>query len=66
MPAMNGWPRAAVLTRIRRGIKVRYMTGYASPQRPSELCGDQSVLQKPFAPRALRRAVRRILDQTES
>ena len=63
MPGMSGWQLAAELTRIRRGTRVLYMTGYTTPHSPIELRDDPSLLQKPFSPKALRRAVRRVFDE---
>ncbi len=66
MPGMNGWQLAAELTRQHPGLKVLYMTGYGNPQRPGELGDDHSLLQKPFAPRGLLRAVRQALGPDDS
>lgn len=63
MPGMNGWQLAAELTRVRRGTRVLYMTGYTTRPLRATLHDDQSLLKKPFTPKALHRAVRSVLDE---
>ena len=63
MPEMNGYDLADSLRAKRPDMKVLFMSGYAATTR--ENYGEaarQEHLQKPFAPDALRRAVRVALD----
>jgi len=68
MPEMNGRELAERLTALRPGMKVVYMTGYtddAIVQHGVQKAG-VTLLQKPFTPAALARAVRDVLDGTGS
>lgn len=64
MPGMNGVAVAEELTRIRPGIRVFYMSGYADQDlvRQGLLDPDTHFLQKPFTPQELAGRVREILD----
>jgi len=64
MPGMNGADLAARMAALRPGIRVLFMSGY-----PRDVVGENGVigphvifLQKPFAPSALARRVRELLD----
>ncbi|MDX1925595.1 MAG: response regulator [Pirellulaceae bacterium] len=59
MPYVGGVALLTRLKSVRPGIKVLYMSGYASPQfRPeSDPHGEATVLQKPFTPKAFADAV---------
>jgi PAS domain S-box-containing protein len=62
MPHMNGRDLAQQVTRRRPATKVLYMSGYTGPA--NELPGaDAAFIPKPFAPDALARQVRALLDQ---
>lgn len=65
MPGGGGPELAAALTAIRPEARILYMTGYTDnvALRQGLLRHDVEVLQKPFAPDDLVRAVRRILAQ---
>ena len=58
MPGMNGWRLAEELAMTRDEIPVIYMSGYPSPVHPFERADGPTLLEKPFAPRTLLRAVR--------
>jgi two-component system, cell cycle sensor histidine kinase and response regulator CckA len=65
MPDLDGPTIAAALTSRRRDLKVLFMSGYPM-DREEELTGaaaEGSVLAKPFTPRELNEAVRRVLDR---
>jgi two-component system cell cycle sensor histidine kinase/response regulator CckA len=65
MPDFDGPTIAAALSSRRRGLKVLFMSGYPR-DREGELTGavaQGAVLAKPFTPRELCDAVRRVLDQ---
>jgi DNA-binding response OmpR family regulator len=65
MPDLDGPTIAAALRSRRRDLKVLFMSGYPMG-REDELTGaaaDGAVLAKPFTPRELCDAVRRVLDR---
>jgi len=65
MPDLDGPTIAAALTSRRRDLKVLFMSGYPMG-REDELTGaaaEGAVLAKPFTPRELCDAVRRVLDR---
>ena len=62
MPNMNGWRLAEELALTRDEIPVIYMSGYPSPMHQFEEADGPTVLQKPFAPRTLLRAVRSAIE----
>ncbi len=65
MPDFDGPTIAAALTSRRRDLKVLFMSGYPM-DREEELTGaaaEGAVLAKPFTPRELCDAVRRVLDR---
>ncbi len=61
---MSGWDLAKHLARLRPEAKVLYLSGYtrASVARKGLLEPGVPFLQKPFAPQALARKVRELLD----
>jgi len=63
MPEMNGRELAERLTALRPGLKVVYMTGYTDEAVVQQGVQETGVtlLQKPFTPAALTRAVREVL-----
>jgi two-component system cell cycle sensor histidine kinase/response regulator CckA len=65
MPRLSGRKLAEVLSARYPGLRVLYMSGYADDVLGPVGHVDKSVafLQKPFAPAALAREVRKILDQ---
>jgi DNA-binding response OmpR family regulator len=65
MPDFDGPTIAAALSSRRRDLKVLFMSGYPR-NREEELTGaaaEGAVLTKPFTPRELCDAVRRVLDR---
>jgi two-component system cell cycle sensor histidine kinase/response regulator CckA len=64
MPEMDGPQLADHLARLFPNMKVLYMSGYAetAAARHSKLSLDAPCLEKPFAPEALARKVREVLD----
>jgi len=64
MPQMNGPALAHILTRVRQGMKVLYVSGYGSESIESTdgLAAGQAFLQKPYAMSALAGKVRELLD----
>ena len=65
MPDFDGPTIAAALSSRRRGLRVLFMSGYPR-DREEELTGavaEGAVLAKPFTPRELCDAVRRVLDR---
>lgn len=65
MPGMNGVEVAAEVARIRPGIQVFFMSGYADQDlvRQGLLEPGTHFLQKPFTPQDLAEQIRRILDR---
>jgi two-component system cell cycle sensor histidine kinase/response regulator CckA len=65
MPRLSGPKLAEILSARDPGLRVLYMSGYADEVLGPVGQVDKSVafLQKPFAPAALAREVRKILDQ---
>ena len=57
MPGLSGRQLAGQLSQLRSEMKVLYVSGYADPVEPGV-----AYLQKPFAPEALARRVRDVLD----
>lgn len=68
MPGMNGVEVAAEVARIRPGIQVFFMSGYADQDlvRQGLLEPGTHFLQKPFTPQDLAEQIRRILDRRAS
>ena len=62
MPGMNGWRLTEELAMTRGDIPVIYMSGYPNPVHPFEQADGPTLLEKPFAPRALLRVVRTAID----
>jgi len=65
MPGMNGRQMADEICKIRPGIGVLFMSGYADTADVRNASNGQmtSFLQKPFSPTVLGRKVREMLDQ---
>ena len=57
MPGLSGRQLAGQLSLLRSEMKVLYVSGYADTVEPGA-----ASLQKPFAPEALARRVRDVLD----
>jgi two-component system cell cycle sensor histidine kinase/response regulator CckA len=67
MPRMSGRELAECLTRLRPGIKVLFMSGYAAGAAPNyEIPPDTPYLEKPFTADALAGALRALLDAPPS
>ncbi|AWM39442.1 Blue-light-activated protein [Gemmata obscuriglobus] len=64
MPGMGGRELAEVVARLRPGIKVLYVSGYADDAvvRHGVLRAEVAFLQKPFTPAALAEKVRSVLE----
>ncbi|MDY3562233.1 PAS domain S-box protein [Gemmata sp. JC673] len=64
MPEMGGRELAEVVARLRPGIKVLYVSGYADDAvvRHGVLRAEVAFLQKPFTPAALAEKVRSVLE----
>jgi PAS domain S-box-containing protein len=62
MPGINGRVLAERLSALRPGLKVLFMSGYTEDAVLGARASDVRFLQKPFAPDALRAAVRQVLD----
>ena len=62
MPGMHGWRLTEELALTRDEIPVIYMSGYPNPMHPFERADGPMLLEKPFAPRTLLRAVRTAID----
>jgi signal transduction histidine kinase/CHASE3 domain sensor protein/ActR/RegA family two-component response regulator len=64
MPGTDGSQLAERLVEIRPGVKIIFMSGYASgaARAASHVAADAPFLQKPFTPSALARIVRDVLD----
>jgi PAS domain S-box-containing protein len=65
MPGMNGWRLTEELALTRKDVPVIYMSGYPSPVDPFERADGPTLLEKPFAPRTLIRAVRAAIAASE-
>jgi signal transduction histidine kinase len=63
MPGMHGPELATRLRLLRPGIRVLFMSGYAAEAVTNETLKDAALLEKPFSPAALTRAVRVALDR---
>lgn len=66
MPGMRGWEVTERISRVRPGVKVLYISGYADDLvhgRKANLEG-AAFLQKPFTPDALVKKVREVLAST--
>jgi len=63
MPFVGGVALVSYLKSVRPGIKVLYMSGYATPNAIPEgsLQGEATVLQKPFTPQVFADAVRQAI-----
>ena len=67
MPRMGGRELAERLTRLRPGIKVLFMSGYAAGAAPNhEIPPDAPYIEKPFTADALAGALRALLDAPPS
>jgi CheY-like chemotaxis protein len=67
MPRMTGRELADRLTRLRPGLKVLFMSGYAAGVAPNhEIPADAAYLEKPFTADALAGVVRALLDAPSS
>jgi signal transduction histidine kinase len=64
MPNMQGPELAAKVRMMRPGVRVLFMSGYAAEAMTHETLKDAALLQKPFPPAVLTRAVRLVLDRT--
>lgn len=64
MPGMGGGESAMLIRRLRPGMKVLFMSGYADRAVTEHrvLDPDTPYLQKPFTPAVLARKVRDVLD----
>jgi signal transduction histidine kinase len=63
MPQMTGRELADRLTRLRPGIKVLFMSGYAAGASPNhEMPPDAAYIEKPFTADSLGSAIRALLD----
>ncbi|MBI4553524.1 MAG: response regulator [Candidatus Latescibacteria bacterium] len=64
LPRMNGRTLADRLMRMRRDMKVLYMSGYTNDTlvRSGMLDADATLLQKPFTPAALTQKIREVLN----
>ncbi len=62
MPSMTGWRLTEELARTREPIPVVYMSGYPDPAHHLDEADNAAVLQKPFAPRTLLKAVQVAID----
>lgn len=63
MPGMTGWRLTEELARDREPIPVIYMSGYPGPEQPfAQANAPAAVLQKPFTPSVLLKAVQRAID----
>ena len=63
MPGMNGAELARKVTDRLPGIAILYISGYAEEMRQAGEIDESCFLQKPFAPQALLRKVRDMLDR---
>jgi two-component system, cell cycle sensor histidine kinase and response regulator CckA len=63
MPGMNGPTVAAMLTRMRPGLKVVFMSGYGTHDivRHGVIEREVPFLQKPFTPERLANTIREVL-----
>lgn len=64
MPNMQGPELAEEVRRMRPEVRVLFMSGYAADSMTHETLKDAALLQKPFPPAVLTRAVRLVLDRT--
>ena len=62
MPGMDGRRLTEELAMTREDIPVIYMSGYPSPAYPVKHADSPTLLEKPFAPRTLLRAVRTAIE----
>lgn len=62
MPGMTGWRLTEELARTREPIPVIYMSGFPDPAHPLDEGDNAAVLQKPFTPRTLIKAVQLAMD----
>ena len=63
MPNMQGPELAEEVRKLRPDIRVLFMSGYAAESMTHETLKDSALLQKPFPPAVLTRAVRLVLDR---
>jgi two-component system cell cycle sensor histidine kinase/response regulator CckA len=68
MPEMSGRELAEEITRIRKNVRVLYMSGYTDDAilRHGMLHAGAAYLQKPFSGETLAKKVRQVLDQNDS
>ena len=66
MPEMNGLSLADELRRMRPGLRVIFMSGYADSDRIPEALEQEVFLQKPFPVDLLTETARRELDRTDA
>ena len=64
MPNMQGPELAEAVRRLRPEVRVLFMSGYAAEHMTHETLKDSALLQKPFPPAVLTRAVRLVLDRS--
>ena len=66
MPGMSGPELAQQLSTVRPSTRVLYMTGYqrAAPEGEAGISADAALIEKPFKPDALLRAVRQVIEET--
>jgi CheY-like chemotaxis protein len=62
---MSGRELARTLRAKNPNLKVAFTSGYA-PEIIGQEVGDFAILQKPFAPRALAKSIRRLLDSSST
>ncbi len=67
MPGMNGVEVASAVSKIRPGIQIFFMSGYADQDlvRQGLLEPGTHFLQKPFTPQELAERIRQILDRVK-
>jgi hypothetical protein len=63
MPGMQGPELATRLRHMRPGLRVLFMSGYAAEAVTNETLKGAALLEKPFMPAVLTRAVRLVLDR---
>jgi DNA-binding NtrC family response regulator len=67
MPHMTGRELADLVTRLRPGTRVLFMSGYAAGAAPHhEVPTDAAYIEKPFTADALASAIRTLLDSSAS
>lgn len=66
MPGMNGCDLAEEFSGLRPDARIMFMSAYTDDPRAVNVSLGAAYLQKPFAPDALTRKVRELLDSTEN